>query len=114
MNYQAGAAAEESAARCYQASGAQVAETRWRGKFGEIDLVVQDGEETVFVEVKRAREFARAAQALGHRQIQRICDAALEYVDRLPNGSLTQMRFDLALVDGRGAVRIIPNAFGGW
>lgn len=114
LNFHAGLAAEECVARQYRTQGAKVAATRWRGKNGEIDLVVTDGKETVFVEVKRARNFVRAAQSLGSRQIRRICDAALEYVDRLPMGTLTPMRFDVALVDASGRVRIIPNAFGSW
>ena len=115
-NYHAGCAAEDSVARDYAGRGALLRETRWRGQGGEVDLIVEDGEDVVFVEVKRARDFATAAQALGERQIRRICDAAAEYVGRLPRGLLTPMRFDLALVDAQGRVSVIPNAFGdpGW
>ncbi len=31
----------------------------------------------------------------------------------MPDGALTEMRFDLALVDGQGEVRVIENAFDG-
>lgn len=111
-NYHAGKAAEDSVARRYMAQGASVTDTRWRGRGGEIDLVVRDGEDVVFVEVKRARDFARAAASLGQRQIRRLCDAAAEYVGNLPTGLMTPMRFDLALVDAEGRVRVIANAFG--
>jgi putative endonuclease len=85
---------------------------RWRGAAGEIDLVVREGARVVFVEVKAARSFDSAAQRLGRRQMDRLCAAAEEFVGQEPAGLLTEMRFDLALVDGSGRVRVIENAFG--
>ena len=41
-----------------------------------------------------------------------VVTAALLYTERFPTGSLTEMRFDAALVDGCGQVDIIENAFG--
>jgi putative endonuclease len=35
-----------------------------------------------------------------------------EYLGKIPNGSLTDVRFDVALVNALGEVRIIENAFG--
>ena len=79
---------------------------------GEIDLIVRDGEGLIFVEVKKSRSFEAAAERLGRRQMDRICGAAGEYSAREPRGALTEMRFDVALVDGHGQVRVIENAFG--
>ena len=67
---------------------------------------------TVFVEVKSAPDFARAADSLGPRQIARIRAAALEFVATLPAGQDSEMRFDVALVDGIGRIEIIVNALG--
>ncbi|WP_299966668.1 YraN family protein [uncultured Roseobacter sp.] len=108
----AGVAAEEIVARQYQAKGCGVLETRWRGPGGEIDLIVQDGPYVVFVEVKKSRSFDAAAVRLGPRQIERLCASAAAYLGTLPAGSLTEARFDVALVNGSGMVRILPNAFG--
>ena len=47
---------------------------------------------------------------LGQRQIGRICRAAEEFVGGEPGGSLTEMRFDIGLVDARGDLRILENA----
>lgn len=107
----AGRAAEAIVAGDYDRRGREIIGRRWRGQSGEIDLIARDGEEVVFVEVKKAGDFDRAAERLGPRQIGRICAAAAEYIGRLPLGQLTPVRFDLALVDGRGAVRVIENAF---
>lgn len=111
MAQASGVAAEEIVAMRYEREGKPVVRRRWRGQGGEIDIIARDGGSVVFVEVKKARSFDEAAWRLGPRQIGRICDAASEYLAHEPRGQDTDMRFDLALVDGRGAVRVIENAF---
>ncbi|WP_299358224.1 YraN family protein [uncultured Paracoccus sp.] len=108
-----GAAAEERVADHYLGRGCAILARRWRSPAGEIDLVVADGDEVVFVEVKKSATLAQAAERLARAQMDRICMAALAYCERLPTGSLTAMRFDAALVDDEGRVEVIPNAFGG-
>lgn len=108
----AGRFAEESVAREYRQRGYEVMAERWRGRGGEIDLILRKDDEYAFVEVKKSRSHGSAAARLGSRQITRICNAALEYCGRLPAGLLTAMRFDAALVDQFGRVEIIENAFG--
>lgn len=110
-SYHAGLAAEDIVARDYARRAHQIAARRWRGKSGEIDLVLRDGDTVVFVEVKKSASFAQAALRLGRRQMDRLCASASEYLAGEPRGQLTDMRFDLALVDGRGAVSVIENAF---
>ncbi len=110
--HRSGGAAEDSVARHYARSGHEVAERRWRGQGGEIDLVTHDGDGVIFVEVKRARTLSQAACRLSAPQIARIVDAAAEYLGNLPAGQLTPARFDLALVDGAGRVEVVENAFG--
>lgn len=108
--YLAGAAAEDCVARHYEAAGMRIAHQRWRGAGGEIDLVVRNGGEVIFVEVKKSRDFDRAADRLGARQIRRLLAAGEEFVGGEPAGALTEMRFDVALVNGQGQVRIVENA----
>ncbi|MEY8838840.1 YraN family protein [Cribrihabitans sp. XS_ASV171] len=110
--YHAGLSAEERVAQHYQQRGLSVACRRWRGGGGEIDLIVRDGEIVIFVEVKKSRDFARAAERLSARQMARIHASATEFLDGEPRGSLTPARFDVALVDGMGAMEIVENAFG--
>jgi putative endonuclease len=52
---------EELAAEYLTATGLRIVERNWRCAQGEIDLVAQDGDETVFVEVK-----TRSSVAYGH------------------------------------------------
>ena len=112
MSYHAGLAAEGRIAQDYARRGFALARQRWRGKSGEIDLIVRDGDGLIFVEVKQSRDFERAALALGAVQMRRLYRSAEEYLGTQPNGSLTEVRFDVALVNGHGEMKIIENAFG--
>ena len=107
-----GAAAEDRIAMHYEQRGCVVACRRWRGPGGEIDLIIRTGRELVFVEVKKSRCFERAAERITPRQIARICTSAESYLAGETDGSLTSVRFDVALVDSTGAFRIVENAFG--
>lgn len=108
-SYHAGLSAEAAVAAHYAERGLTIAARRWRGSAGEIDLVARDGEALIFIEVKKSRDFSRAAERLSSRQIARICAAASEFVAREPKGQLTEMRLDLAMVDGAGRVRVLEN-----
>ncbi|QFT64286.1 YraN family protein [Roseivivax sp. THAF30] len=110
LAYQAGLSAEAQVAADYAARGYRPLATRWRGRCGEIDLVLADGAGLVFVEVKKSRSFDRAAEALSPRQAARICRVGEEFAGSQPNGLLTEMRVDVALVNGFGEIRILENA----
>ncbi|MCT4683149.1 MAG: YraN family protein [Roseicyclus sp.] len=105
-----GRAAEERVLRAYQGAGHRLVCRRWRGPVGEIDLVFEKGGEVVFVEVKSSKSFAAAAAHLTRRQIARLLASAEAALGFFPRGSLTPMRFDVALVDGSGRIDVIPNA----
>lgn len=110
--FRSGMAAEAAVSRRYEERGCRVLAQRWRGRAGEIDLVVQDGSTIVFVEVKKAARHALAAERIDRRKMDRLCQAAEEYCGRLATGQLTEMRFDAALVDQIGMIEVIENAFG--
>ena len=109
--YNSGLAAEERAVALYTAAGLRLLETRWRGKSGEIDLILADGDGIVFAEVKQARTHAAAIASLRPAQMRRIHAAGSEYLAHCPKGQLTDVRFDLAVVDGAGRCDILEAAF---
>ncbi|MCX7567791.1 YraN family protein [Sulfitobacter sp. F26169L] len=111
MSFHAGLAAENRIAQDYERRGFPVARQRWRGKTGEVDLIVKDGEGLIFIEVKQSRSFERAAHRVSAAQMRRIYSCAEEYLGTQPLGSLTDVRFDVALVNGHGETQIIENAF---
>lgn len=105
-----GLSAEAAVAALYGRAGAVVLARRWRGKAGEIDLVLREGEVTVFVEVKSSRDHARAAQRLSPAQARRILRAAEEWLATRPAGAPAETRVDVALVDASGRIEIVENA----
>ena len=109
-NYHAGLSAEQAVARHYADRGAVLRETRWRGRCGEIDLILSEGDRIVFVEVKKSRTHAMAVQRVTARQLRRILRSAEDYLGQCPAGALTDARLDVALVDAQGVIDIIPNA----
>lgn len=109
MSYHAGLAAEDQVARLYARSGCPIAARRWRGSCGEIDLIARDGAEVIFIEVKKSKTHAQAAEHLTPRQIARIYGAASEFLGGEPRGQATNVRFDVALVDAFGRIELREN-----
>ncbi len=112
-NYLAGHAAEASVARLYEDRGVTICARNWRGTTGEIDLIGRDGEVVIFIEVKQSRTHDLAASHVSDAQIRRIFATVDEFVATEPRGLLTDVRIDLALVDGQGRIDILENAFAG-
>lgn len=112
MAYHAGLSAEDQVARHFARRGQSVLEHRWHGRRGEIDLIIADGACLVFVEVKQSRDFDTALSHVTPAQVRRLYATGEEYLGTLPDGSLRDVRFDVALVDGTGTVRVLENAFG--
>lgn len=112
-NYLAGHAAEASVARHYEDRGIAICARNWRGQTGEIDLIGRDGDVVVFVEVKQSRTHDLAASHISDAQVRRIFATVDEFVAGEPRGLLTDVRIDLALVDGLGRIEIVENAFAG-
>lgn len=111
MSFEAGQAAEAQVIAAYTRRGCTCLHQRWRGAGGEIDVIFRDGSNVIFVEVKKSRDFARAARSLSARQMARIYATAEEFLAQMPQGTLTPCRFDVALLDAKGAIEIIENAF---
>ena len=111
MAFQAGRAAEDQVARVYADQGAAICARRWRGQAGEIDLIARDADRVIFIKVKQSQTHDAAAAHLGPRQMQRIWDAASEFLAGEPRGQLTEVRLDVALVDGMGRVQVIRDAW---
>lgn len=112
ISYHAGLAAEDQVGADYQRRGHAICQHRWRGKGGEIDLIARDGDGLIFIEVKKSRSFARAAERLSRQQLNRIYSAGTEYLGSTPLGQDTPARIDVALVNDAGQIQIIENAYG--
>lgn len=109
ISYHAGLSAEDQVTRHYARAGHVILSRRWRGSGGEIDLVAEKDGTVVFIEVKKSRSHARAAERLSQRQLQRIYHSAEDFIGHLPAGANTDCRVDVALLDGRGQIDILAN-----
>jgi len=110
-SYLKGVSAEEAVSRAYEKCGFEIVEKRWKTKNGEIDLIAQHKDKYYFVEVKCSRSFERAADRITERQQQRIQQAALGYLAEKAKSLDVDCRFDAALVNGCGQVKVLPGAF---
>ena len=110
-NQAAGVAAEAIAAAALEADGWVVLGRRLRTAAGEVDLVAERDGLLAVVEVKRRARLADAARALGPRQQARLIAAAEILLADHPDWGRAGVRFDVLLVDARGAVRRIADAF---
>lgn len=107
-----GASAERLARAWLEDRGLRLREANYRCRWGEIDLVMEDGDTLVFVEV-RYRNSMRYGGALGSIDVhkrKRLCRAAAEYLAR-QRGRERAGRFDVIALDPEGRIEWIADAF---
>lgn len=110
-----GAMAEQLAAEFLQRQGLQLLARNYRCRFGEIDLVMQDGATLVFVEVRQRRrtDFGGAAASIDVHKQRKLQLAAEHYL--APLRHLPPCRFDAVLLQNSGdRVEWLKNAFSAW
>jgi putative endonuclease len=108
-----GEAAEQFAADFLQRQGMKITLRNYRCRFGEIDLIAQDGKTLVFIEVKsrRAENFGGAAASITHDKRDKLLRAARHYLAQ--HGKAPPCRFDAVLIRGEPPqIEWIRNAFG--
>lgn len=107
---------ESLARRELERRGYAILATRFRTRFGEIDIVCSREGTIVFVEVKarRSLKYGSAAEAITPWKRRRIAAMALDYL--ACHEQLNRpCRFDVVAIDGMGTermtVRVIEDAF---
>ena len=114
-----GAWGEQAARDFLVRRGWTIADTNFRTRFGEIDIIAQDGKYIVFVEVKTRKNarFAAAREYVTPAKQTRILAAAEIWLQGHP--TMLQPRFDVIEVYGEEGAPFPPrinhleNAFGG-
>lgn len=110
--YAKGVMGENAAQNDLIRQGFEPLDRRVRSPYGEIDLVMLDGETLVFIEVK-AREKATRSQAqfaVTPLKQRRLVQTALFYLNAHPEHEGRLMRFDVVTV-ARDGILHLPNAF---
>ena len=105
-----GAQAEQRAAQYLLQQGLKPVAQNYRSRFGEIDLIMQDGATLVFVEVRlrRSANFGGAAASIDVHKQRRLIRTAQQYLAGLAH--IPPCRFDAVLMDDNG-VQWLKNAF---
>jgi len=106
-----GQSAEKRAERLLAAHGLTCVARNWHCRFGEIDLIMQDGETRVFVEVRaRSRaDFGGAVASVTPAKQKKLIAAARLYLSTL--NTLPPCRFDVVALSGDATPEWIKNAF---
>ena len=96
-------------------------EANWRCPTGELDLVMRDGAELVFIEVKtrHGEGMGRAEESVSPAQSRKLLRTGAIYVADHPDAHDLIWRIDIVAItlDRSGAVRRvshIPNAIEAW
>lgn len=94
-----GVLAEQWAAHYLLQQGLKPVAKNYRGRFGEIDLIMQDGATLVFIEVRLRHNanFGGAAASIDARKQQRVIRTAQQYLASLER--TPPCRFDAVLMD---------------
>ncbi len=117
-----GLGGEELAARYLESSGCAILERRWRPArtdTGEIDLIVREGDEIVFVEVKtrRSADFGPPEEAVTAGKRGQLRRTAAAYLQESGCGADVTFRIDVIAIlepddGGRIRLRHIRSAVG--
>jgi putative endonuclease len=99
---------EAAAARHLEARGLTVLARNAVSRFGELDLVLADGDTTVFAEVRyrRGDGWGGAAASVDAGKQRRLVAAARAWLARHPEAARRPCRFDVVAVGGVPPYRI--------
>lgn len=107
-----GQAAENFAAEYLKAKGLKLISANYRSRFGEIDLIMQDGQSLVFIEVRlrKSKFFGGTEASITTSKQHKIITTAAYYLQQHGDQAC---RFDVILMDKVDARHIdwIKNAF---
>ncbi|MDV3237395.1 MAG: YraN family protein [Gammaproteobacteria bacterium] len=111
-----GQRAEDAACAYLLARGLRLIARNFRCRRGEIDLIMQDTDNLVFVEVRYRRQsrYGSGLESVDRRKQERIVRCAMHYLQRHPQAARSAARFDVvALAPASEGLRIdwVRNAF---
>ena len=100
-----GAAGERLARRYLEQQGYKFVAANWRRAYGELDLIMRDGDVIAFVEVKtrRGERLGAAEESVSSAQARRLLLAAQSFVAERPALASLFWRIDLI------AVTLLPS-----
>lgn len=108
-----GMEAERSAETWLISQGLHLIQRNMRCRVGEIDLIMTDGENLIFVEVRhrKNKQFGGAAESVDWRKQRKLLRAARFFLAANPNWSKHPCRFDIIAFEGNNNPLWYRNAF---
>lgn len=106
-----GRQAESTALEFLHRHGLRCLQRNFRTRLGEIDLIMADAGDIVFVEVRQraTNRFGGALESVTPAKRNRLIAAAQYYLlTHVPNAGC---RFDVVAIDGQGRIQWIRDAF---
>lgn len=99
----------ESLALCYlQDHGLKLIVRNFYSRFGEIDLIMQDNDTTVFIEVKiRKTTIDNALESISYAKQKKLTKTAQYYL--MQNGYNINCRFDAIAIDANNHILWLKN-----
>jgi len=116
-NLRKGLRFEDQARDYLQVHGLTLLQPNYHCRFGEIDLVMRDGDTLCFIEVKfrKSQLFGGAAASIPRAKQRKIIKTALFYIASHKHLANQPMRFDALLIqrqaDGGDHINWVRNAF---
>lgn len=112
-----GESGENLAVSALMSKGYAVVARRFRTRYGEIDIIANDGDTLVFVEVRRksGRGYGAAVESVTPDKQRRVVRMAVEYLARHDLYDRCPVRFDVVAIDdqpdGTARITVIQSAF---
>ena len=110
-----GSKGEDLALSFLKRQGLELVDRNYRCKRGELDLVMLDGQELVFVEVKyrSGDQLVDALESVGFTKQKRLIRASSSYLDQHPRHWKRVMRFDVVAITAKREEEIewVQDAF---
>ena len=103
--HEVGKEAELKACQFLQAKGLALLKQNYHCRYGEIDLIMQDRDDIVFVEVRSrsCTNFGSALESINNHKIKKLIKAALHFLQMKKWLYRFNSRFDVI------AIQLIPN-----
>jgi putative endonuclease len=112
----AGSAFEERARKALERAGLRLLARNYTTRYGELDLVMRDGETVVFVEVRHRvrQDYGDAATSITAAKQAKLAQTAQLWLAAHPQHAQRACRFDVVAYDGPGdsaTMAWLRNAF---
>lgn len=107
-----GIEAEQQVAQYLHSLSYDIIASRYKTKYGEIDIIAKKNNIIIFVEVKARKDISTIYESITARQKQRIIDSSLIFIQDNPDYSLFDMRFDAIMLTPNNCIDHIENAWG--